>query len=1295
MKKRIVLAIAIIAMAFVLVSCKDETTAVTTLTTTEAFTVTTTTTESDLSIRLHQIYDLGVASGDLPGTYEEWLESIQGEQGIPGEDGRDINLQVASGYVQWQYVGDTTWTNLIALSSLIGADGADGIDGTDGEEVMFQVFDGYIQWKYESDVSWTDLISLAIITGADGTNGREVTFRVSDGYIQWQYVGDASWLNLIEVSSLVGSAGETGVGISSMAINDQGELIVTYTDGTEKNLGQILVTYLVEFKNFDGSVLDIQHLTYGSAAVAPADPVRAGYVFTGWDHSFSSITGNTVVTATYSPETFTVAFDTMGGAMENAIAGVPYGTTIILPYPVKEGYSFLGWYTGTGVSNSQFFENTLVTEDLILYAKWQTATSVTVYDYESLTAALDNFSYDEIYLGADIYAMSSVYIDRQVSIYGNGYTLYSYAGSNGFISIGSHYDSERDYYNKYAIIEGSSIQINDLYLEVAPGLDNDTSYDTAIYIGYTYPFNLVLNRVNSSKGMFSFLYMECPEGLNLEMNNCDIAALYGMYFYGDENSNIVINNTTITAMNAIALEYTYYGYFTINNSYLYGGMIYNDNFDLDEGTFSMTECRENQIQIDNSVLSGKAIGDYYNPLILSESESSSSNLYMTECTYNLPVANIDGMIYSSDGLLSTSFERTTVVIPEGTTSIEANAFYGAEEINRVILPDSVISIGEYAFAECYGLEQINIPDGLISIGEDAFYNAYDLNYVIIPASVETIGFEAFYDNSYLTVYAEASTIPAGWDAGWINGGYPVEWDIAGYTTENGLTYVVLSNNEAILLGSDTYTVTSITIPEAITISGTAYPVTSIYSYAFYEQYDLSYVYFASNSNIVTIKEGAFFACGNLKMISIPVSVVIIEPYAFEQCYKLAQLIFEDGSVLQEIGDEAFSATNLHSVTIPASVTYIGYMAFGDCYSLTHVYFAPSSNLNQIGESAFSNNNLYEITIPDSVTIIEGHAFYGNYRLASVNFGENSQLQSIGSNAFQSCALTTITIPSNVLTVGDFAFGWDTYLTEVIFAPGSQLQDIGQYAFSFTALTSITIPASVTHIYNYAFLNCSDLVNIVFEEGSSLIYIGTYTFNACSALESVEIPATVATLGDYAFQDCTSLTSVSFQFAGEGDLTSIGNYVFKGCTSLADFYIPDTITSIGNNAFYNCGSMTSILIKNNVTAMGRDVFVGCTGLTINVEASSKPAGWDASWNSSGLPVVWGCFNTTIAFESNGGTAVDSIWQEQGTAVTEPVAPTMDGYVFDGWYEDVALTIPYTFSTMPYEDITLYAAWTLAE
>ena len=56
----------------------------------------------------------------------------QGAKGDAGQDGREIELQKTSLYVQWRYAGDATWRNLIALSDLKGDKGDKGDTGPAG-----------------------------------------------------------------------------------------------------------------------------------------------------------------------------------------------------------------------------------------------------------------------------------------------------------------------------------------------------------------------------------------------------------------------------------------------------------------------------------------------------------------------------------------------------------------------------------------------------------------------------------------------------------------------------------------------------------------------------------------------------------------------------------------------------------------------------------------------------------------------------------------------------------------------------------------------------------------------------------------------------------------------------------------------------------------------------------------------------------------------------------------------------------------------------------------------------------
>lgn len=61
------------------------------------------------------------------------LKAGGGGGGTPGKDGREIELQKSSTAIQWRYVGDESWTDLVQLSEITGPAGPQGEQGPKGE----------------------------------------------------------------------------------------------------------------------------------------------------------------------------------------------------------------------------------------------------------------------------------------------------------------------------------------------------------------------------------------------------------------------------------------------------------------------------------------------------------------------------------------------------------------------------------------------------------------------------------------------------------------------------------------------------------------------------------------------------------------------------------------------------------------------------------------------------------------------------------------------------------------------------------------------------------------------------------------------------------------------------------------------------------------------------------------------------------------------------------------------------------------------------------------------------------
>ena len=68
---------------------------------------------------------------------------------------------------------------------------------------------------------------------------------------------------------------------------------------------------------------------------------------------------------------FTVKFDTDGGSKVESCKVLHSETVPIPQNPVKEGYTFTGWYRDAGATVPWNMEKDTVTESMTLYAGWQ------------------------------------------------------------------------------------------------------------------------------------------------------------------------------------------------------------------------------------------------------------------------------------------------------------------------------------------------------------------------------------------------------------------------------------------------------------------------------------------------------------------------------------------------------------------------------------------------------------------------------------------------------------------------------------------------------------------------------------------------------------------------------------------------------------------------------------------------------------------------------------------------------------------------------------------------------------
>ena len=114
------------------------------------------------------------------------------------------------------------------------------------------------------------------------------------------------------------------------------------------------------------------------------------------------------------------------------------------------------------------------------------------------------------------------------------------------------------------------------------------------------------------------------------------------------------------------------------------------------------------------------------------------------------------VISGIQGAFAQTYDLKSITIPEGVTSIPANAFNSAVNLESVILPDGLQEIGARAFYNT-GLLSIELPDSVETIGNSAFQGTIHMTSAKLPSNLKSMGEGAFCDAYVL----ESIVVPEG------------------------------------------------------------------------------------------------------------------------------------------------------------------------------------------------------------------------------------------------------------------------------------------------------------------------------------------------------------------------------------------------------------------------------------------------------------------------------------------------------------------------------------------------------
>lgn len=389
-----------------------------------------------------------------------------------------------------------------------------------------------------------------------------------------------------------------------------------------------------------------------------------------------------------------------------------------------------------------------------------------------------------------------------------------------------------------------------------------------------------------------------------------------------------------------------------------------------------------------------------------------------------PTNQIQGFLIAGTILQGYKGQEASIVIPEGITTIAANAFYNNGIIESVTFPYGLEIIDKHAFGNCTRLRSISLPDSLVTIGAHAFDGCWGLTELRIPDSVTTIQAYAFSNCAGLTEVSIPSSVKKIGQKVFSSCQRLKEIHFPDNITEipNGVVAKckmiqrIELPESVISIGNEAFSGTSISriaLPPQLRVVGSS---------AFAWCSSLRSV--ALSSTLTEVGDGAFANCEELKEIVFPQSVVHIGPYAFWECTSLKAVSLPSGIAVLDEGVFG-KCRSLSDVEVASETISFEKWAFWDCNQLKSIRY---KRVKKIGEGAFKNcTKLESITLTKGLTSIGKEAFSGCGRIEEIHLC--SGVRTIGAHAFENCkSLLVVDLPEGLKSIGDYAFANCTALT---------------------------------------------------------------------------------------------------------------------------------------------------------------------------------------------------------------------------------------------------------------------------
>jgi hypothetical protein len=323
-----------------------------------------------------------------------------------------------------------------------GSDGADGTNGIDGREVEFNVSDTYMQWRYVGETTWNDLAPLSLFKGEPGVSVVDAYFSCGEGSLSSAF-DEGAFLSQYNDSELFDESDVITFTSNDYFDNDRYTIPAGSTDvfisfeGIASNDFDFDIDYAYwdfedGFFGADEGEFDTVVINDGIQEYIIPDPYAEQYgyqvLYSGWGtddeggnpygFEYFYISGTTTHDITFG----VVYFDDEGEVVDGPIVGDPVDVEVNVKYNASQyaSGSAPGDCTTSGVS----FDNALL---------MHIAQPGFYFDYSfTLMAEFEDLDLDLVVATKDeiIFEGSSIYLEGTLTTYGFGTGDYEFTNDD-------------------------------------------------------------------------------------------------------------------------------------------------------------------------------------------------------------------------------------------------------------------------------------------------------------------------------------------------------------------------------------------------------------------------------------------------------------------------------------------------------------------------------------------------------------------------------------------------------------------------------------------------------------------------------------------------------------------------------------------------------------------------------------------------------------------------------------------------------------------------------------------------